>query len=45
MSAQMPMTEGLAYEAGEVTAIIGSTDAQEGLKAFLEKRPVVFRDN
>jgi enoyl-CoA hydratase/carnithine racemase len=38
------MAEGLAYESGQVTALIGSADAGEGLRVFLEKRQPVFRD-
>jgi enoyl-CoA hydratase/carnithine racemase len=44
MSPQMPMADGLAYEAVQVTALIDSADAREGLLAFLEKRQPVFRD-
>jgi enoyl-CoA hydratase/carnithine racemase len=44
MSPQMPMADGLAYEAAQVTALIDSADAREGLLAFLEKRQPVFRD-
>jgi enoyl-CoA hydratase/carnithine racemase len=43
MSTRLSMTDGLAYEAKQVRALIGSEDAREGLKAFLEKRPPVFR--
>ncbi|HEY5156364.1 MAG TPA: enoyl-CoA hydratase-related protein [Anaerolineales bacterium] len=44
MSTHMEVTDGLAYEAVQVMALIGSEDAREGLKAFLEKRPPVFRE-
>jgi hypothetical protein len=38
------MAEGLAYEAGQVIVLIGSADAGEGFRVFLEKRQPVFRD-
>jgi enoyl-CoA hydratase/carnithine racemase len=44
MSPHMEVTDGLAYEAVQVTTLIGSEDAREGLKAFLEKRQPVFRE-
>lgn len=40
--ADMPLPKALDYEAEEFSALFYGTEAQEGLNAFLEKRPAKF---
>jgi enoyl-CoA hydratase len=40
--ADMPLSKALDYEAEEFSALFYGTEAQEGLSAFLEKRPARF---
>jgi enoyl-CoA hydratase/carnithine racemase len=40
----MQLTDGLAYEADQVSILIGTEDAREGISAFLQKRQPVFKD-
>src|SRR5262249_44115923 len=40
---QMDLTSGLELETFLVTTIYGTEDKQEGIAAFLEKRPPAFR--
>jgi len=39
----VPLAEGLAAEARDFMAVLGTADAQEGVRAFLEKRAPTFR--
>jgi enoyl-CoA hydratase len=41
-SYEMPLLDGLAYEAEQVQALFGTEEAKEGITAFLEKRPPHF---
>jgi enoyl-CoA hydratase/carnithine racemase len=41
-SYEMPLPEGLAYEADQVQALFTTGEAKEGITAFLEKRPPNF---
>lgn len=40
---EMPLEAALAWEASQSGLITGTEDAQEGFRAFLEKRPPIFR--
>jgi enoyl-CoA hydratase/carnithine racemase len=40
----MQLSDGLAYEADQVSILIGTEDAREGISAFLQKRQPVFKD-
>lgn len=42
--AELQLGEGLALEAEQFSALFASQDVQEGVTAFIEKRPAVFRD-
>jgi enoyl-CoA hydratase/carnithine racemase len=41
--AQMDMASAIEFERYLVTAVYGTEDRREGIAAFLEKRPAVFR--
>ena len=41
-SYEMPVPDGLAYEAEQVQALFGTEEVKEGITAFLEKRPPHF---
>ena len=41
-AAELPLAEGMAREADRVTDLLDSPDGQEGLAAFIAKRPASF---
>jgi len=41
-AAELPLAEGMAHEADRVTDLLDSPDGQEGLAAFVAKRPASF---
>jgi enoyl-CoA hydratase len=41
--ADMPLPAALAHEQAMISLVLDSADAHEGCRAFLEKRPAVFR--
>ncbi len=41
-AAELPLVEGMAREADRVTDLLDSPDGQEGLAAFVAKRPASF---
>ncbi|WP_046175578.1 enoyl-CoA hydratase [Domibacillus indicus] len=40
----LPLQEGLEFEASQFGALFGTEDAREGVRAFIEKRPASFKD-
>ncbi|WP_309090792.1 enoyl-CoA hydratase-related protein [Domibacillus sp.] len=42
--AELPLENGLALEVEQFGALFASQDVQEGVTAFIQKRPAVFRD-
>jgi enoyl-CoA hydratase len=40
---ESPLTEGLLFERRAFHALFGTPDQREGMSAFLEKRPPVYR--
>ncbi len=44
MGTHMQLTDGLAYEANQISVLVTTEDAREGISAFLEKRQAVFKD-
>ena len=44
MGTHMQLADGLAYEADQLSILIGTDDAREGVSAFLQKRQPVFKD-
>ena len=44
LAEELSLTEGVARERALFDGLFGTEDQQEGMRAFLEKRPAVFRD-
>ena len=42
---ELPLAEGLALEAQLFSGLFATNDTREGTRAFLEKRPPVFKGN
>ena len=42
---ELPLTEGLALEAQLFSSLFATNDMREGTRAFLEKRPPIFKGN
>jgi len=44
MGMHMQLPDGLAFEANQISILVGTEDAKEGITAFLQKRQPVFKD-